>query len=97
MENMRYRQQEIVLRPGDCVFLYTDGVTEALNSGNELYSEARLKAFFNEFAPKDGPLDELLARLHQDIAAFAGGAEQADDITMLLLRINTTNGRNENG
>ena len=97
MENMRYRQQEIVLRPGDCVFLYTDGVTEALNSGNELYSEARLKAFFNEFAPKDGPLDELLALLHQDIAAFAGGAEQADDITMLLLRINTTNGRNENG
>ena len=86
-----------MLRPGDCIFLYTDGVTEALNSGNELYSEARLKAFFNESAPKDGSLDELLALLHQDIAAFAGGAEQADDITMLLLRINMTHGRNENG
>ena len=84
-------------RPGDRIFLYTDGVTEALNPDNALYSEARLKAFFNESEPKDRPLDEMLALLHQDIAAFAGGAEQADDITMLLLRINTINGRDENG
>ena len=45
----------------------------------------------------DKSLEEQLALLHQDIAAFAAGAEQADDITMLLLRINETDGRNENG
>lgn len=97
LEDMRYRQQEIVLRPGDRVFLYTDGITEALDPTGRLYSEARLKAFFNESEPEDGPLDEQLALLRQDIAAFAGGAEQADDITMLLLRINTDNRRDENG
>ena len=97
MENMSYRQQEIVLRPGDRVFLYTDGVTEALNPENALYSETRLQAFFNGAALEGKPLEEQLALLHRDIAGFAAGAEQADDITMLLLKINETDGRDTHG
>lgn len=97
MENVHYRQQEITLLPGDRLFLYTDGVTEALDPDNALYSDSRLQAFFNEVDLADKSLEEQLALLHQDIAAFAAGAEQADDITMLLLRINETDGRNENG
>ena len=97
MENMSYRQQEIVLRPGDRVFLYTDGVTEALNPENALYSETRLQAFFNGAALEGKPLEEQLALLHRDIAGFAAGAEQADDITMLLLQINKTTGRDGHG
>lgn len=97
MEDMHYKQQDITLAPGDSLFLYTDGVTEALNGENELYSEARLLAFFNQGGLSEKPLAEQLRLLHADIAAFASGAEQADDITMLLLHINETTGRDENG
>ena len=94
---MSYRQQEIVLRPGDRVFLYTDGVTEALNPENALYSETRLQAFFNGAALEGKPLEEQLALLHRDIAGFAAGAEQAAGITMLLIQINKTAGRDGHG
>ena len=97
MEDMHYKQQDITLAPGDSLFLYTDGVTEALNGENELYSEARLLAFFNQGGLSEKPLAEQLRLLPADIAAFASGAEQADDITMLLLHINETTGRDENG
>ena len=97
MEDVHYQQQEIILHPGDCIFLYTDGVTEALNPNNVLYSEERLKAFFKGADLVGKSLEEQLKLLHGDIAAFAAGAEQADDITMLLLRINKTSGRDENG
>ena len=94
---MRYQQQEIVLCPGDSIFCYTDGVTEALDPADALYSEARLRAFFRGKDLEGRPLAEQLDLLRRDIAAFAAGAEQADDITMLLLRINKTTGRDEHG
>ena len=97
MENMSYRQQEIILRPGDRLFLYTDGVTEALDPESALYSEERLRAFFNGAAPAGKSLAEQLSLLRGDIAAFAAGAEQADDITMLLLQINEMDGRDDHG
>lgn len=97
MEDVHYQQQEIIFHPGDCIFLYTDGVTEALNPNNVLYSEERLKVFFTRTDLAGKSLEEQLKLLHGDIAAFAAGAEQADDITMLLLRINKTSGRDENG
>ena len=97
LEGVRYRQQEIVLCPGDSIFCYTDGVTEALDPADALYSEARLRAFFRGRDLEGRPLAEQLDLLRRDIAAFAAGAEQADDITMLLLRINKTTGRDEHG
>ena len=97
MEDVHYQQQEIIFHPGDCIFLYTDGVTEALNPNNVLYSEERLKVFFKGADLVGKSLEEQLKLLHGDIAAFAAGAEQADDITMLLLRINKITGRDENG
>ena len=95
LEHTAYQQQEIVLRPGDRLFLYTDGVTEALDPAGALYSEERLRAFFRGAALEGKPLAEQLSLLRGDIAAFAAGAEQADDITMLLLKINETKGREE--
>ena len=97
LEGVRYQQQEIVLCPEDSIFCYTDGVTEALDPADALYSEARLRAFFRGRDLEGRPLAEQLDLLRRDIAAFAAGAEQADDITMLLLRINKTTGRDEHG
>ena len=96
MENIRYRQQEILFQPGDSLLLYTDGVTEALNPAQELYSDQRLKDFLNSGVLTGQPLEEQLRLLHGDIERFAGGAEQADDITMLL-QINETTGGRDHG
>ncbi len=89
MEDMIYRQQEIFLKPGDSIFLYTDGVTEALNPAQELYSEQRLKELFNTTLSQDSPLEQQLSQVRDSVSAFADGAEQADDITILMLKINT--------
>ena len=97
MEDMHYRQQEITLSPGSCLFLYTDGVTEALDPENNLYSEERLKEFFNRPEMANRSPEERLRLLHDDITAFAAGTEQADDITMLLLQYNHKRRRDEHG
>lgn len=81
MENVKYKEAEIVLEKGDGVFLYTDGVTEDTDINNELYGEKRLQQFMNEHInelPKD-KIDALFAELRR----FEKKAEQFDDITML--------------
>ena len=93
MEHMKYSQQQITLFPGDSLLLYTDGVTEALNPREELYSEARLKAFVNS-GRLDGCTLEKQLHLRQELAVFADGAQQADDITMLILRLNEKGDQN---
>ena len=84
MEGMRYQTQELQLAPGDTIFLYTDGVTEATNADNELYGEDRLLAAINaeEFADMRGLCDHIKA----DVDTFVGDAPQFDDITMVALR-----------
>lgn len=85
MEEVRYRQYEERLEPGDEIFLYTDGVVEAADAENRLFGEARLKAVLDEF-PTGDPAS-LLHSVRESIWAFAGGAPQNDDITMVALRI----------
>jgi len=85
MENMHYRDFEMCLQPGDRLFLYTDGVTEALNPQNELYGEQRLEDALNEFDHEPKGVMELLPYIQKKIDAFANGAEQADDVTMLAM------------
>lgn len=83
MEGVRYRINEMTLNPGDRIFLYTDGVTEATDSEEKLYGEERLLAFMNQNRTADAP--KLLAALKADIDRFVGEAPQFDDITMLML------------
>ena len=83
MEGVRYRENTLQLEPGDRLYLYTDGVTEATNGDQELYGEDRLQAALNE-AP-DLPVEELLPRIKNSIDTFVGDADQFDDITMLGL------------
>ena len=83
LETTNYKKNEIVLDPGDKLFLYTDGVTEATNIKNDLYGESRLQDFLNENL--DLTVEETLNNLKKDIEKFVKKAEQSDDITMLEL------------
>ncbi|MBR4304331.1 MAG: SpoIIE family protein phosphatase [Clostridia bacterium] len=82
IEGFRYRVNELDLKPGDRLFLYTDGVPEATNTESTLYGEDRLLAFMNRNATAEAT--ELLPALKADIDEFVGEAPQFDDITMLM-------------
>jgi len=84
MENMIYSENEITLEKGDTLFLYTDGVTEAMNRENKLFSDVKLLETVDKY--KDSSPIKLLPLIKNEIDRFADGAEQADDITMLALR-----------
>ncbi len=90
-EDTFYRQREITLCPGDELFLYTDGVTEAVNNQNELLGDPRLLETVNNCL--DLPLKEFTEAIKREIDSFAEGAEQADDITVLALRYKGIEGR----
>ena len=81
VEGLKYSIQELNINPGDKIYLYTDGVTEANNVENAMYGEDRLKEYLNEH--KDESLKEILLGVKADVDRFAGKAEQFDDITML--------------
>lgn len=79
----KYKQTQITLSPGDKLYLYTDGVTEAQNKAQELYNDDRLRDCLNahkQLAPK-----EMLAVVKGDVDTFVDGAEQFDDMTMLMV------------
>lgn len=83
MEGMRYRAGSMILEPGDKIFQYTDGVTEATNIHNELYGMERLEVILNKV--KCGTSHEILPAVKADVDEFVGEAPQFDDITMLCL------------
>ena len=83
LENTEYRKNEIQIEPGDRLFLYTDGATEATNSNNKLYGEERLQNFLNSNVELNA--EETIKAVKGDIDKFVGKAEQFDDITMLEL------------
>ena len=84
MEGIRYRLNELQLHPGDVLYLYTDGVTEATDRQERLYGEERLKAVCD--GHPDASTEELTSLIQADIDRFVGDAPQFDDITMLALR-----------
>ena len=83
MENMKFTAGSIMMEPGDKIFQYTDGVTEATNASSELYGMERLETILN--ANADATPEELLPVVKNDIDTFVGNAPQFDDITMLCL------------
>lgn len=86
-EDYKFKQETIHLHTNDILFLYTDGVTEAFNMKQELYSDGRLLKFLNSIAAIDS-CQTIDTRVIASIDAFAGGAEQSDDITLLTIKIN---------
>ena len=81
MEGVHFKEYELAFNPGDRLFVYTDGVPEAIDEQVEQYGTNRMLRVLN--AEKGGAMRELLPIVRKDIADFAGGAEQFDDITML--------------
>ena len=87
MDGIPFAEQKIFLKRGDLLFLYTDGVTEALNEAEEEYLPDRLIEFMNR-TDCAVDLQTLLKNIRADVAAHVGAAEQSDDITMFALRFN---------
>jgi serine phosphatase RsbU (regulator of sigma subunit) len=79
-----YAEDSVTLAPGDTLVLFTDGITEATNSADELYGDDRLRASLDghRAARAAGIVSETAA----DVRRFAGGAPQSDDQTMLVVR-----------
>ena len=83
MVGLRFHEHDFELRPGDTLFVYTDGVPEATDAKPSLYGDARLLGALN--GARGGSLRDLLHAVKADIDAFAGGVPQFDDITMLAI------------
>lgn len=81
LDSVKYSAGEFFIEPGDKIFQYTDGVTEATNEKNELYGMDRLKIILDKCKNKNPK--ETLINVKEDIDKFVGGAPQFDDITML--------------
>ena len=83
MENIRFREHEFELHPGDALFVYTDGVPEATDARDELFGTERMLEALNR-EPEADP-QALLGNVREAIDGFVGDADQFDDITMLSL------------
>ena len=80
----KYRAGRLELMPGDLLYLYTDGVTEAMNTAQELYGEERLKRTLD--ANVSAAPEEIFKAVKKDLDDFVADAPQFDDITMLAMR-----------
>jgi len=91
MEGMKYRKQEFDLYPGDTLYLYTDGVTEATNGDNELFGNDRMIEGLNRAYEKNSDLKAFLAGVKEEVDSFVQEAPQFDDITMVAIRFKGQN------
>ena len=80
----KYETREFELHPGDCLFVYTDGVPEASRADYEMFGNERLTAVLNQNA--DAKPKEIIERVHDAIERFTDGAPQFDDVTMLCFK-----------
>ncbi|MBL8214185.1 MAG: PP2C family protein-serine/threonine phosphatase [Bryobacterales bacterium] len=79
-----FAESSLTLRPGDCLVLYTDGVTEAVNTTGEEFGEARLVAAVDRCRTLGAT--DMRDALVAEVDGFAVGAPQHDDITLVVLR-----------
>ena len=80
----KYQNREFEMHPGDCIFVYTDGVPEANNNSEEMFGENRILETLNR--DPDAHPEALIHRMKDAVDQFAGGAAQFDDITMLSFK-----------
>ena len=84
MDDFEFTEETLTLEPGDTLLLYTDGVTEAINSHEEEFGEKRLEETLSKLTQKS--CQEIIDGVKSDVSAFVGETEQSDDITLLALK-----------
>ena len=85
MAGAKYTNYEIRLQKGDKLFLYTDGVPEATNTDNKLFTTDRMTDALNSC--REGSPHEILTEVRESVNSFVGERQQFDDLTMLCLEI----------
>ena len=81
MPGIEYRDYEIRMGRGDKLFIYTDGVPEATDKNDSLYTTDRMLDALNQY--REGTPQEILEGIHQSVKEFVGDRAQFDDLTML--------------
>ncbi|MBP5777548.1 MAG: SpoIIE family protein phosphatase [Prevotella sp.] len=84
VEGIVYHEDKIQLEKGDTLYMFTDGVTEAVNTSFEEFGESRLENTLKGCAGQSG--QQMIDAVAKDMTTFVGEAEQSDDITMLVLK-----------
>ncbi len=84
IDDFNYSSKKLKLNPGDSLFLFTDGVTEAINRNDEMYGEESLIAFLKEYSSH--PIEEVVKESNLSVTRFSDGTPQSDDITLLAVR-----------
>lgn len=80
-----YKQESILLKKGDELYLFSDGITDSVNDNCERFDNSMVIKGLKEYASK--PINQILKLLHDDVRMFVKGAPQADDISLLILKI----------
>lgn len=84
MPDTIFETERLALNPGDTLFLYTDGVTEAENEEQKLYGEPELKNALHRAPRKD--LADLIHFIRREVTRHANGTPQSDDVTMVAIK-----------
>jgi sigma-B regulation protein RsbU (phosphoserine phosphatase) len=84
IDGVKFKTKSVTINKGDALYLYTDGVTEAMNTRHELYGEERLEGVLKTIG--NAPPEEIIQKITRDLNVYTAGAIQSDDITMLAVR-----------
>ena len=87
MPDAPYQSATVKLKIGDILFMFTDGITEAMNANNEEYGEKRLEPLLSSLV--NLKLVDIVSKVDDQIEEFVGNMPQADDMTVLALKIST--------
>lgn len=88
IDNFKYKRSEFQMDPGDTLYIYTDGVTEAFSDHDEMFGNERLQSLLSSETVAALSPEDLLKFIKNEVVTFAGNAKQSDDITMLAMRYN---------
>jgi serine phosphatase RsbU (regulator of sigma subunit) len=85
------QEYTVRLEPGDLIVWFTDGITETMNEAGDCFGEERLAKVVEQYAHL--PFEQLRSYILAELRAFAGGTDQHDDMTMILMKIEEDRGR----
>ncbi|MBI5021453.1 MAG: SpoIIE family protein phosphatase [Ignavibacteriales bacterium] len=86
MDNFPYEEEEVEIQHGDFLTIYSDGISEAMNSKDEMFGEERLEKILSAY--KNEPAEKIIESVVDAVKKFAGGRAQSDDITILIIKRN---------